>query len=106
MRQALNRIQNDAADVVTLAMLKTYPCPEDHELQWRYPRRWGCPTLHELGARLVLQIHDELLFLVPERSIEHAAEVTQSVMQDAVRLHCPLETSAGWAQDWSGAHGG
>ncbi len=100
LRKALNVIQNCAADVMSLAMLRCnpYPRPEMVELGW-----WN-KRLHELGAVPLLQVHDELLFEVPEANAERAKEEIAHQMThclDGVReFLCPLATEGGIGSNW------
>jgi DNA polymerase-1 len=57
-----------------------------------------------LRSRMILQVHDELLFdvYIPEKEI--VEEIVKSGMQNAMKLHVPLEVSAGYGQDWLQAH--
>ncbi|HZU51978.1 MAG TPA: DNA polymerase, partial [Sphingomicrobium sp.] len=62
-----------------------------------------------LGAvKMLLQVHDELVFEVPE-GLEHAAsEVIRKVMADAALpalvLDVPLDVEVGWGPNWGEAH--
>ena len=85
-RIAMNMpIQGSAADILKLAMLalKTPPTP---------------------GARLVLSVHDELVFEVPEAEVAEAEQKIKSAMQRAYPLSVPLEVTVGHARDWNSAH--
>ena len=68
------------------------------------------PALEEagLGARLVLQVHDELVFEVPKKEIKLTAELVKKVMQDApgpaVKLKVPIVAEVGHAANWAEAH--
>jgi DNA polymerase-1 len=92
-RAAINApLQGTAADIIKRAMI-------------RVP-----PALREAGlkARMLLQVHDELLFEVPHAEISETAELVRQVMEraplPAVRLLVPLVAEAGWAQNWAEAH--
>jgi DNA polymerase I len=84
-RLAVNTvIQGTAADIIKVAMVR-------------------CQTaLREAGGetRLVLQIHDELLFEGPPGEMEGAAELVEREMCAAYRLDPPLEVDIGVGQDW------
>jgi DNA polymerase-1 len=75
-RMALNTpIQGTAADIIKIAMLKM-----DKAIQENH-----------IDARLILQVHDELVFEVKEGSEEKLAELTEEVMEGAVELRVPLK---------------
>ncbi|RYZ01212.1 MAG: DNA polymerase I [Myxococcales bacterium] len=85
-RIAMNMpIQGSAADILKLAMLKL-----------RVP-----PTP---GARMVLSVHDELVFEVPEAEVAEAEQKIKVAMESAYELTVPLEVSVGHGQDWNSAH--
>ena len=88
-RQAINApIQGTAADIIKRAM-------------GRLPH-----ALAEAGlkARMLLQVHDELLFEAPEDEAQRTAEVAQAVMQSAATLEVPLIAEAGIGRSWAEAH--
>ena len=92
-RQAVNTlIQGSAADIIKLAMLAVH---ED-------------AVLRSLSARLILQVHDELLLEVPEQHGHEAGERLAALMGDlkgkGVRLDVPLVVDWGAARDWGAAH--
>jgi DNA polymerase I len=92
-RQAINApLQGSAADIIKRAM-------------GRIPAALAREGLH---ARMLLQVHDELLFEAPEAEVEHTAEVVRLVMEGACAPHCelsvPLDVETGWAQSWDAAH--
>jgi DNA polymerase-1 len=61
-----------------------------------------------LPARMLLQVHDELLFEVEAGSADRLAELARAVMEDAadpaVRLDLPLVVDAGQGANWAEAH--
>lgn len=90
-RAAINApIQGTAADVIRRAMIRM---PE--------------ATAH-LPARMLLQVHDELLFEVPEASVDETISVVRDVMEGAampaVQLDVPLTVDAGQGANWAEAH--
>jgi DNA polymerase-1 len=92
-RQAINApLQGSAADIIKRAMA-------------RIP---AALTGEKLHARMLLQVHDELLFEVPEREVEATAQVVRAVMEGACAPHCelsvPLVVETGWAGSWDEAH--
>ncbi|MBQ4076525.1 MAG: DNA polymerase I [Mailhella sp.] len=92
-RQAVNTlIQGSAADLIKFAMLAVF---NDRELR-------------RLKARLLLQIHDELIVEVPEENAQAAAERLSALMMDTaswgIDLAVPLVADAGIGQNWGEAH--
>ena len=92
-RQAINApLQGTAADIMKRAMIRM---PD---------------ALREAGlrAKLLLQVHDELVFEVPTPELEATAALVKRVMQDApspvVTLPVPLIAEAGHAKNWAEAH--
>jgi len=57
-----------------------------------------------LSARMVLQVHDELLFEVPEAQLQATAALVKQVMEGAATLSVPLTAEAGMAANWADAH--
>ena len=92
-RQAINApLQGGAADIIKRAMIRV---PEALEAAG-------------LKARMLLQVHDELLFEVPEAEVEETTRVVRGVMEaaplPAVELSVPLTVEAGVGQNWAEAH--
>ena len=62
----------------------------------------------KLGAQMLLQVHDELVFEVPEDEVEKTLPVVKKVMEDAplpaVSLSVPLAVDAHAADNWDEAH--
>ena len=62
----------------------------------------------KLKAQMLLQVHDELIFEVPENEVGSDVPVVQHVMQDApfpaVALSLPLQVDARAANNWDEAH--
>jgi DNA polymerase-1 len=60
------------------------------------------------GVRMLLQVHDELVFEVPDGQEEQAAEVIRRVMstaaEPAIKLDVPLDVEVGWGAHWGEAH--
>jgi DNA polymerase I len=87
-RLAVNMvIQGTAADIIKVAMVRARD-----EL-----RNAG------LGTRLVLQIHDELLFEGPEDEVETATEIVRREMAGAFEMDPPLEVDVGVGENWLAA---
>jgi DNA polymerase-1 len=60
------------------------------------------------GVRMLLQVHDELVFEVPDGREEEAAAIIKRVMADAAEpamtLDVPLDVEVGWGEHWGAAH--
>ena len=60
------------------------------------------------GVRMLLQVHDELLFEVPDGREQEAAAVVREVManaaEPALKLEVPLDVEVGWGAHWGAAH--
>ncbi len=92
-RAAINApIQGTAADIIRRAMMRM-PAALERE---------------GLKTRMLLQVHDELVFEAPEAEAERAAVVIKHVMEraaePAVALSVPLTVDARWAKNWDEAH--
>jgi DNA polymerase-1 len=92
-RAAINApIQGAAADIIRRAMVR---------MEKALPEAG-------LGARMLLQVHDELIFDVPEAEVEATLPVVRSVMEGAampaVALKVPLQVEARAADNWDEAH--
>jgi DNA polymerase-1 len=92
-RAAINApIQGSAADIIRRAMARM-----DAELAKK-----------KLGARMLLQVHDELVFEVAEGEVDAAMPVIAKVMEEAplpaLRLSVPLKVDARAAANWEEAH--
>jgi DNA polymerase-1 len=92
-RASINaRLQGSAADIIRRAMIRM----ED------------ALAAKKLSAQMLLQVHDELIFEVPEKEVAATLPVVQHVMQDApfpaVLLSVPLQVDARAANNWDEAH--
>jgi DNA polymerase-1 len=88
-RAAINApIQGGAADIIRRAMV-------------RLPAALAAEGLR---ARMLLQVHDELVFEVPEGELEATGAVVKQVMEGAARLDVPLVVDLGSAASWADAH--
>ncbi len=87
-REAINMpIQGTASDIVKIAMLRV-----DEEFK-----------REQFDARLLMQVHDELLVEVAADSAEHVAQVLKREMESAVSLDVPLIVDVGIADNWMDA---
>src|SRR5690606_22315760 len=89
-RQAINApLQGTAADIMKRAMIALKPAL----------------TNAGLGARMLLQVHDELLFEVPVAEKEQTEKLVKHIMENAGEgLGVPLLVEAGWGANWAEAH--
>jgi DNA polymerase-1 len=88
-RAAINApMQGTAADIIKIAMIKV-----DHWLQ-----------SSQVGARMIMQVHDELVLEVEEGQIELVREAIIEHMSQAAQLSVPLVVDAGYGPDWDTAH--
>lgn len=84
-RTAINTpIQGSAADILKIAMI---------ELAQRLKEEG-------LEATMLLQVHDELVFEVPEKELERLDKLVSEVMEQTVQLHVPLITESSWGKTW------
>ena len=89
-RAAMNApIQGTAADIIKIAMIKVY-------------RRLAAENLE---ARLILQVHDELIIEVSEKDAERAAAVLGEEMRGAAKLDVPLTADVSQGKTWYDAKG-
>jgi DNA polymerase-1 len=92
-RAAINaRLQGSAADIIRRAMI----------------RMEGALQKKKLNAQMLLQVHDELVFEVPDDEVARTLPVVKAVMEDAphpaVTLSVPLSVDAKAASNWDEAH--
>jgi DNA polymerase-1 len=88
-RAAINApIQGTAADVIKRAMRRIEPALEKAKL----------------GARMLLQVHDELVFEVPKDEAKETAALVKTVMEGAAQLSVPLTVDTGIGDSWASAH--
>ncbi len=88
-RNAINYpIQGSAADIIKVAMVNIDRRLREENLQ----------------ARMVLQVHDELVFDVPETELEQVRQLVKLEMENAVTLSVPLVVDIGVGANWSEAH--
>jgi DNA polymerase-1 len=84
-REAINApIQGTAADIMKIAMLKIPPALKKAKL----------------SAKMLLQVHDELVLECPKDELEKTAKVVQKTMSEAFELSIPLSTEARYGTNW------
>lgn len=88
-RNAINApIQGFAADIIKVAMVKIAAQIKERGLK----------------AKMIMQVHDELNFDVPEAELAEVREIVVSCMESAWKGNVPLEASCGVASNWLDAH--
>jgi DNA polymerase I len=92
-RQAINApLQGSAADIIRRAMARIPPALSEAKL----------------AGRMLLQVHDELLFEVPEAEVDATAALVKTVMEGAcaprLELSVPLVVETGHGKSWDAAH--
>ena len=88
-RAAINMpIQGSAADIVKRAMLEM-----ERQL-----------AAQKLRSRMLLQVHDELLFEAPEAEAKQLADLAKKVMEGVAQLEVPLVVDVGQGRSWADAH--
>src|SRR3954468_4393471 len=87
-RAAINApMQGTAADLIKLAMIAVQKWLEDSG-----------------AAKLIMQVHDELVLEVPDADIERTRENVRSLMQSVAKLDVPLVVEVGVGENWDKAH--
>jgi DNA polymerase-1 len=99
-RAAINApIQGTSADIIKRAMVRMMPALEAAGLG---------PSRKDGGVRMLLQVHDELVFELPEADVPAASKVIEAVMagaaEPAVPLSVPLGVEIGTGLSWGAAH--
>ena len=91
-RETVNMpIQGTAADILKKAMI------DAHAALTRYNSGRAAPS------RMILTVHDELLYEAPEREAEEVAALVKDVMAKAVALNVPLDVDVGIGANWTAA---
>ncbi len=87
-RTAMNHpMQGTAADIMKLAMVTVDAQMREQGFQ----------------GRMVLQVHDELVFEAPEAEVERLAEMVHEEMENVVTLAVPIDAHVSWGKDWASA---
>ena len=88
-RTAVNTpIQGTAADIIKVAMIHIHNSMGEQGL----------------GSRMILQVHDELVFEVPDKEIELMKRLVKEKMEGVVRLSVPIRVDMGVGKNWDEAH--
>ena len=87
-RIALNTpIQGTAADIIKLAMVKVYKALKDNKLK----------------TKMIIQVHDELIFDVPKEELEKLKQIVTDIMDNVYELSVPLEIDINYGKNWAEA---
>ena len=81
-------IQGTAAELIKIAMINIYNKIKDEKLE----------------TKMILQIHDELLFEVPENEIDNIKNIVINEMQNAIQLKVPIKVDCNFGENWLEAH--
>ena len=90
MRQAAERmainapIQGTAADIIKIAMIRLPKALQEQRLK----------------ARMILQVHDELILETPDDEVADVAELARAIMENAFELDAPLKADLSVGQNW------
>ena len=88
-RNAINApIQGSAADIIKLAMIDIF-----NEFQKR-----------QLKSKMILQVHDELVFDVYKPELEEVKSIAKDKMENVIKLSIPLTVDMGTGENWLEAH--
>lgn len=88
-RNAINApLQGSAADIIKVAMINVHRRMEEEGLR----------------SRMVLQVHDELVFDVVADEVEKVSEIVVEVMENVIKLSIPLIAECGRGENWLQAH--
>ncbi|MCU0645100.1 MAG: DNA polymerase I, partial [bacterium] len=88
-RNAINTpIQGTAADLIKVAMIKIFNRLKEEKL----------------SSKMIMQVHDELVFETPKHEIEVMQEVVRSEMENAIELSVPIKVDIGVGNNWLEAH--
>lgn len=88
-RQAINMpIQGTAADMIKLAMIHIDKALRENNLK----------------SRMLLQVHDELVFELPRHEVDHLTSLIRDRMTNAMKLTVPVEVEVGTGRNWLDAH--
>jgi DNA polymerase I len=88
-RQAINApIQGSNADIIKKAMIQIF----------------DQITKHQLSARMLLQVHDELVFEIPDENVNAEIPIIKNIMESTVKISIPIVVDYGAALNWADAH--
>jgi len=81
-------IQGSAADLIKIAMIDVHQ--EMHK--------------HKLKSKMILQVHDELVFEVPQNEVDVMKKLVKEKMESAIKLSVPIKVDMGTGDNWLEAH--
>jgi DNA polymerase-1 len=81
-------IQGSAADLIKIAMINVHNAIEDKGLK----------------SKMILQVHDELVFEVPKNEIEEMKKLVKEKMESAIIISVPIKVDMGIGENWLEAH--
>lgn len=88
-RNAINApIQGSAADIIKLAMIRIFRAFEENHIQ----------------SKMILQVHDELVFDVLKTEQAKVQKIVQDCMENAIKMNVPLTAESGIGDNWLVAH--
>ena len=88
-RNAINApIQGSAADMIKIAMINI-----QREMK-----------KHQFKSKMILQVHDELVFDVFKPELEEVKSVVENEMKTAIKMKVPIEVESGTGLNWLEAH--
>jgi DNA polymerase-1 len=88
-RTAINApIQGTAADLIKIAMINI-----DKELEKK-----------DLKSKMIMQVHDELVFEVPNDELDTLSSLVKDEMESVITLKVPLKVEISWGKNWKEAH--
>jgi len=88
-RNAINApIQGSAADIIKIAMIRIH--------EWL--------TKEKLKTKMIMQVHDELVFDVHNSELDMVKQKVVEFMENAIELEVPLEVGTGVGNNWLEAH--
>jgi len=88
-RNAINSpIQGSAADVIKIAMIRIHQQLKNHNLR----------------SKMILQVHDELVFDIYQPELETMKEIVKYQMENTLKLNVPLLVEMGIGKNWLEAH--
>jgi DNA polymerase I len=77
-------VQGSAADLIKASMNRIYKRLKEEKRP----------------SRLLMQVHDELVFETPASAVESEAEMVRAEMSGALKLTVPLKVDIGWGKNW------
>jgi DNA polymerase-1 len=82
-------MQGTAADLIKLAMIQVQQWIDDNS---------------DLKGQVIMQVHDELVFEVPDKEVEKFTKKIPQIMQNVAKLDIPLIVEINAGENWEKAH--